>query len=396
MDIVKLEDVWEMYHIKFVMNGKKQGENFWALRGVTFSLGKGDVLGIVGENGSGKSTLLKIIAGIMKPSRGTVVVSGRATGLLDMGAGLQPELTGHDNIYFNANLFGLTQKQCDNVYNDIEAFASLGKFIYAPVQCYSQGMFVRLSFSIAIHMNPDILVIDDTLSVGDEFFQKKCLKKIFELKEMGKTIIFATHDMDLLKKLSQRVIFLKEGRVVSDGLAHKVLPLYTQMVGAKQGVADLEEDSLRLVFNNGKLFLNWKGRLVTPQSGICASILVNGKEYAPSDAEWQVEKMGSVLVAKGSFHRFDIMQVWKIELIAGGQIVFDMRFEGEESADIQERCLSVMLSYEYKRWSTPIGEGTFPPQKSPGQNPGGPSAPRVFPGSSGGEGPGSGNRGVGL
>ncbi|MEI7751185.1 MAG: hypothetical protein WCJ71_03745, partial [Candidatus Omnitrophota bacterium] len=303
----------------------------------------------------------KIIAGMMKPSRGTVEITWRATGLLDLGAGLQPELTGHDNIYFNANLFGLTQKQIDDIYGDIEAFASLGKFIYAPVQCYSQGMFVRLSFSIAIHMNPDVLVIDDTLSVGDEHFQKKCLKKIFELKESGKTIVFATHDMSLLKKLSQRVILLKEGGVVSDGPMNKVLPLYAQMVGAKQGVADLEKGGLRIVFNNGKLFLNWNGHLFTPQAGICVSILINGAGCNASEAEWQVEKKDGGFVAKGSFHRFDISQIWKIELTVEGKIVFNVHFEGREAINIQERCISVMLSHEYKYWLTLTGEGVFPP-----------------------------------
>jgi len=361
MSMVSFEDVWEMYHIKYVIKGKPQVENFWALRGVTFSLEKGDVLGIIGENGSGKSTLLKIIVGIMKPSRGKVITSGRATGLLDLGAGFQSEFTGQDNIYFNANLFGLTQKQIDHVYNDIEAFASLGKFIYAPVQCYSQGMFVRLSFSIAIHMNPDILVIDDTLSVGDEYFQKKCLKKIFELKEMGKTIIFATHDMSLLKKLSQRAILLKDGRVVSDGLINKVLPLYTQMVGAKQGVAVLEKNGLELVFNNGRMFLNLQGHLITPQPGIYVNFLIDGKWCNSSEAEWQVEKNENKLIARGSFYHFELMQIWQIELTADGQIALDMHFEGKDSIDIQERCVGIMLSHEYQRWLTLIGEGAFPP-----------------------------------
>lgn len=360
MTCVDFKDVWEMYRIEFVKNGKRQAEDFWALQGATFSLGKGEILGIIGENGSGKSTLLKIIAGIIKPSKGSVTISGRVAGLLDLGAGFQPELTGQENICFNASLFGLTQKQIDDVYPDIESFAALGKFIYAPVQCYSQGMFVRLAFSTAIHINPDILVIDDTLSVGDEYFQKKCLKKIFELKEMRKTIAFATHDMSILKKLTQRAMLLKDGRIECDGPVSKVLPLYTQTVGAKQGVAILESGHLKLVFNNGRIFLLWEDRLLTSQAGICVNFLIERTWCNSSEAEWQVEKRENTVVAKGGFYRFDVVQIWTITLTAGRQLVFDMRFEGKDSLDIRERCLSMMLSHEYERWLTLIGEGIFP------------------------------------
>ncbi len=200
MVVVQFKDVWEMYRIKFVIAGKSRPENFWALKGINFEVQKGEVLGIIGENGAGKSTILKLIAGMLKPDRGEVSVSGRVAGLLELGSGFQPELTGMENIRLIAALFGLKASQIQDKYDDIIHFASLGKFIHAPVKCYSQGMFVRLAFAIAVHVDPDIFLIDDTLAVGDEYFQRKCLKKIFEIKNQAKTIIFVSHDMAMLSR----------------------------------------------------------------------------------------------------------------------------------------------------------------------------------------------------
>jgi ABC-type polysaccharide/polyol phosphate transport system ATPase subunit len=172
---------------------------------------------------------------MLRPDRGEIRVLGKVSGLLELGAGFQPELTGRENLYLNARLFGLSQNQIDEKYEEIVNFANIGKFINAPVKCYSQGMVVRLAFAIAIHMDPDILLIDDTLAVGDEYFQRKCIKKIFQIKEQGKTIIFVTHDMNMLSRLCRRALFLKEGRIVKDDIVDKVIPLYTQIIGQEKG-----------------------------------------------------------------------------------------------------------------------------------------------------------------
>jgi ABC-type polysaccharide/polyol phosphate transport system ATPase subunit len=360
MKAISFKDVWQMYRIKFVINGKISREEFWALKGINFETTAGESLGIIGENGAGKSTILKLIAGMLEPDRGEVRVKGNVSGLLELGAGFETELTGAENINLIAGLFGLSQAQIGERFEDIINFASIGKFIHAPVKCYSQGMFVRLAFAIAIHINPDILLIDDTLSVGDEYFQTKCIKKIFELKEQGKSIIVVSHDMNMLTRICKRVIYLKEGRIVRDGSSDKVMPLYTQMVGQKQGVCILERGPLSVVFNNGRLFLNWQDRLITPHSGAYTNFLIGNKWYSSAQADWEVRKDGQdKLVACGRFHQLSLTQVWRLELNEGYEIKCDIEMESETPVQISQGCTNMMLINEYKNWFTPFEEGEF-------------------------------------
>ncbi len=361
MDLIQFKNTWEMYRIKFTVDGKASWDNFWALKDINFKVGRGETLGIIGENGSGKSTILKLIMGMLKPDRGRVSVLGKVSGLLELGAGFQPELTGRENVFLTAKFFGLSRDQIEKRYEDIVNFASLGKFINATVKSYSQGMFVRLAFAIAIHMDPDILLIDDTLSVGDEFFQRKCIKKIFELKELGKTIVFVTHDMNMLQRLCDRAILLKEGRMIKDDLVRNVIPLYTQMVGIKEGVGTLGEGDLKAVFNNGRLFINWKDNLLTPHSGIYTVLRLMDKWHSSIHASWEVEKNGGdELVAKGRLYQLGLTQIWKMKMADAGGIKLDIELESEESFDIQEGCTNIMLSNEYAQWFTSLEKGKFP------------------------------------
>jgi ABC-type polysaccharide/polyol phosphate transport system ATPase subunit len=359
MNAIRFKDVWVMYRIKFAEEGKVWWDNFWALKGISFEVEEAHVLGIIGENGAGKSTILKLIAGILAPDRGQVQVKGRVSGLLELGAGFQPELTGRENIYLCASLFGLSQSQIDKKYQDIVNFASLGRFINAPVKCYSQGMFVRLAFSVAIHMDPQILLIDDTLAVGDEHFQRKCIKKIFELKEQGKTIVVVAHDINILRQLCKRLIFLKEGRIIKDAKTEKVIPFYTQMVGAKCGVGILERKPLNLVFNNGRLFLNWQEKLLTPNSGIHAIFRVEDKWYSSLQADWEVEKKENKLVAKGKLYSLALTQIWRLEVVDGCKVKLDIEMESEQPLQIPEGCTNIMLANEYTQWFTSLERGVF-------------------------------------
>ncbi|MFH1504116.1 MAG: ABC transporter ATP-binding protein [Candidatus Omnitrophota bacterium] len=362
MSIIEFKDVWEIYRIKFIIEGKVSWDNFWALRNIAFEVEQGDTLGIIGENGAGKSTLLKLIAGILKPDRGEIKVQGKVSGLMELGAGFQPELTGKENVYLNAGLFGLKQLQIEEKYDDIVNFASIGKFIHAPVKAYSQGMFVRLAFSIAIHMNPDILLIDDILSVGDEYFQGKCIKKIFELKEQGKTIIAVTHDMNMLRRICKRSILLKEGRIVKSDVTDKVIPLYTQMVGVKEGVDVLEKGPLNLVFNNGCFFLSWQDNLLTSNPGAYTAFCVENKWYNSSQADWKVEKKGdNKIIAKGKFYQLALTQIWSIELVDCCEIKWSVEIESQSQLKIQEGCISILLNSEYARWFSSKEKGEFPP-----------------------------------
>ncbi len=188
-------------------------EEIWALKDVSFSITGGVALGIIGANGSGKSTLLKIISGITMPTSGEVTVRGKVASLLDLGMGFHPELTGMENIYLNGSLLGLTKNKIDAVLDTIISFAGLDKFIYMPVKHYSSGMLMRLSFSIAAHVDPDILVLDEVLGVGDTDFQQKSARKILDFKRRGKTIILVTHNLEQAEQICDRVLWLDSGRV---------------------------------------------------------------------------------------------------------------------------------------------------------------------------------------
>lgn len=362
MTVIELKDIWWMYRIEFIIDDKATKENFWALKDISFKVKKGEALGIIGENGAGKSTVLKLIAGIFRPDRGEIKIQGRVSGLLELGAGFQPELTGKENIYLIASLFGLSQNQVDEKYKGIIDFADIGKFIHAPVKCYSQGMFVRLAFAVAIHMDSDILLIDDSLAVGDEYFQRKCIKKIFDLKEQGMTIIFVTHDMNMLNRLCERAIFLKEGKVIKDGAIDKVVPLYTQMMGAREKVGILEKEALKVVFNNGRFFLNWKDKILTPNSGAYAAFLIGDKWCSSLQADWEVlKKNESKLIATGKFYQLAMVQTWELELTDDYVIKWNIGIESQSPLEIQEGYAIIMLSDEYAWWFTVLGKGEFPP-----------------------------------
>jgi len=360
MHAITIKNAWLMYKIPFNIDGKISWDKFWAVKDVSFTVDKGEVLGIIGENGAGKSTVLKLIAGLLKPDRGQVEVSGRVAGLLELGAGFQPELTGSENISLSANLFGLTQDQIQARHGQIVEFASLGRFIYAPVKCYSQGMFVRLAFAIAIHMEPGILLIDDTLAVGDEYFQKKCIMKIFELKEQGATIVFICHDMHLLRRLCKRTVLLKDGRVIKNDLADKVIPLYTQTQGEKGGVEILTKDKLLLTFNNGRLFINWQDTLISPGSGIYSSFRHKDRWYSSVQADWRLQKIqDNRLVAQGVFEQLGLTQKWILEIGDNFEVSLDITIDTKDFFDVQEGFINVMLSKEYTEWFSPLEKGEF-------------------------------------
>jgi len=203
---------------------------FNALDKVTFSVDNGEVLGIVGRNGSGKSTTLKIIAGIYRPTSGKLTVNGRVSALIELGAGFHPDLTGRENIVIDGLLLGLTRKQIREREQRIIDFAELGEFIDSPVKQYSSGMYMRLAFSVAVEVDPDILLIDEILSVGDEPFQEKCIKRIEEFRNRGKTIVFVSHAAGSIQLLCARAILLHEGKLMADGSPGQVLGKYKETV----------------------------------------------------------------------------------------------------------------------------------------------------------------------
>jgi ABC-type polysaccharide/polyol phosphate transport system ATPase subunit len=198
-------------------NRLKRHTDFWALHDATFEIRRGETFCIIGENGSGKSTLLQIVAGILEPSSGCVEVHGRVSALLELGAGFNPEFSGRDNVYLNGSILGLTTRQIDQRYRDIESFAEIGEFIRQPVKTYSSGMVVRLAFAVAIHVDPEILLVDEALAVGDIYFRQRCMRKVHELRARGVTILFVSHAVGDVKAIGDRVLWLERGRIAEIG-----------------------------------------------------------------------------------------------------------------------------------------------------------------------------------
>jgi len=213
-------------------------EDFWALRDVSFELAESTTLGLIGANGSGKSTLLKVIAGILAPTAGYVARRGRIAALLELGAGFHPDLTGRENVYMNASILGLTRAQTDRYFDDIVAFSGIERFIDNQVKFYSSGMYVRLAFAVAVHVDPEILLIDEVLAVGDEPFQRRCLTRIKQFQAEGRTIVFVTHGIDSVRQLCDRVIMLERGEVVVDGKPQEAARAYRERYAPSVDASD--------------------------------------------------------------------------------------------------------------------------------------------------------------
>lgn len=209
-------------------------KEFWALRDVSFSVPRGEVLGVVGPNGSGKSTLLQIVSGILAPTRGRVRAEGRIAALLELGAGFNPEFTGLENVYLNGEILGIPRREMERVFPQIERFAEIGNFIHRPVKEYSSGMYVRLAFATAIHVDPEILIVDEALAVGDAIFANRCIKKFEELKARGITVLFVSHDLGLVKRLCDKAALMVDGRVAAFGSPSEVVNRYVGLVLERQ------------------------------------------------------------------------------------------------------------------------------------------------------------------
>jgi ABC-type polysaccharide/polyol phosphate transport system ATPase subunit len=203
----------------------------WALRGVSLQVGQGEVLGIIGRNGAGKSTLLRVVAGVIKPTTGTVETNGRLVPLIDLSAGFDMELTGRENIFLNGALYGLSRGEMDGKVKSITDFAEIPGFLDAPMRTYSSGMIVRLGFAIAVEMDPELLLVDEVLAVGDERFQDKCAERFQSFRERGVTIILVSHNMNLVRSLCSRALWLERGVTVGDSHPHQVVDEYRRSLG---------------------------------------------------------------------------------------------------------------------------------------------------------------------
>jgi lipopolysaccharide transport system ATP-binding protein len=240
MQVVKVENLSKLYYLggarhnslrdalmSFVKGGRRDKKNeLWALNGVSFDVKDGEALGIIGRNGAGKSTLLKILSRITKPTGGTAEIRGRVGSLLEVGTGFHQELSGRENIFLSGAILGMKRTEIERKFDEIVAFSEIEKFIDTPVKHYSSGMYMRLAFSVAAHLEPEILIVDEVLAVGDVAFQKKCLSKMREVGQTGRTVLFVSHDMQSIARLCSRAIWMKDGAVARDGAATDVISDY--------------------------------------------------------------------------------------------------------------------------------------------------------------------------
>ena len=276
---------------------KSRHKEYYALKGVSFNVKKGETIGLIGVNGAGKSTMLKIITGVLTPTDGSVEINGRISALLELGAGFNGEYTGLENIYLNGTMMGYTREEVDSRVDDILKFADIGDFIHQPVKTYSSGMFVRLAFAVAINIDPEILIVDEALSVGDVFFQAKCYKKFEEFKKMGKTILLVSHSLSSINKYCDRVVLLNHGEKLAEGNPADMIDLYKKILVGQDTDPDTvpdDEEETELVPVSGEL---WKDRLtLNPQINSYGSGKAEIFDFAVIDSKGRITNQ----IEKGS------------------------------------------------------------------------------------------------
>ena len=253
---------------------RKYHKDFYALNGISFTVNKGETVGIIGKNGSGKSTLLKIITGVLSPTSGSVNIIGKVSALLELGTGFNPEMTGRDNLYLNGSMMGYDRTEIEAKIPQILAFADIGEFIDQPVKMYSSGMFTRLAFALAINVDPDILIVDEALAVGDIAFQLKCYKKFSEFKEKGRTILFVSHSLDSVLQYCDRTIVLNEGKMIAEGNSKEMVDVYKQLLVNCYLESESEQDLNKRSMSSDTSML-WKAHI---------SLNENMLEYGDSTA----------------------------------------------------------------------------------------------------------------
>lgn len=307
-EVIKVNEVTKSYNLynkpvdrlkesmSFIRR-KSYHVDFKALNSVSFSVDKGECFGIIGTNGSGKSTILKIITGVLQPTTGSVEVTGRVSALLELGAGFNMDYTGKENIYMNGMVLGMSKSEVDEILPKIEEFAEIGDFINQPVKLYSSGMFARLAFAVAINVDPDILIVDEALSVGDIFFQAKCYKKFEEFKKLGKTILFVTHDMTSVLKYCDRVMLLNQGEFIKIGKPSEIVNIYKKILANSYNPN--EEKIIENKIDNKEDL--WKNHLaVNPNPQIYGNGLAEIIDFGIFDSKGEltntVEKFSNVLL----------------------------------------------------------------------------------------------------
>lgn len=342
------------------MRRQKNKRVLWALKEVSFAVEKGETIGIIGENGSGKSTLLRILAGIYQPDEGRAEVKGRTSALIELGAGFHEELTGRENIYLNGSLLGMKKKRINSIIEDIISFSELREHIDIPIKKYSSGMLLRLGFSIAAFVEPEIILIDEVLAVGDYYFQEKCFAKIFEFKQEGKSLIFVSHDMNAVRRICDRVFILQKGKLLKKGDVEENISTYLKMAGPREGRAFLKNNELELIFNHGKLFLFWEGKEITNNLGGHNALKWGSSWLSSVNAHWSIiESSNDAITAEGKFDSPPILLKWNLKIISEDKFSWAIDIIPQIDLSISENHTDLLLSSQYKKWFSSDGKGKF-------------------------------------
>jgi homopolymeric O-antigen transport system ATP-binding protein len=343
-------------------------EDFWALKDITFNVSTGEALGIIGHNGAGKSTILKLLSRITTPSAGEITINGRLSALIEIGSGFHPELTGRENIYLNGSILGMLRRGITQKLDSIVEFAELRQFIDTPVKRYSSGMYVRLGFSIAAHLDPDILLLDEVLAVGDAAFQQKCLQRISELKQNGTTIVFISHDLRAVQKLCDRVILLKKGAIEADGDPTETIATYQSSsqemaVQAKRGMG--QEPTGEAVVMSLTFYDEQGNECLSFETGKPLKAVLNYRVYRPlTDVSFEVQFYSQENRLCSFFSSETIGELINLEP-GDGSVVFDCASVGLApglyfidtgirnrlapygiDVDWRRRCLAIRVDYD--------------------------------------------------
>lgn len=342
-----------------LLRGRRAGKNT-ALEDISFTVEPGESLGIIGANGSGKSTLLKIIAGVTAPTSGTVNVYGRVASLLELGAGFHPMLTGRENVYLNAGILGMRHAQVDKVFDQILDFSGIAEFIDNPVDTYSSGMYVRIGFAVAAYTNPDIFLIDEVLSVGDEEFQRRCRQRIGELVEEGKTIVFVSHDLAIVNTLCDRVVLLSQGTMIQRDSPRKTIDFYLRQVGAEKGLHSFAKGPLEVIMCDGRLSVFHQQTEITAPLGFQFRLFNLGQWHPTPDADWEVtERSDTGCTARGRLPKLPVTVIWQLR-IEQDALVWDIAFECEREIDIESFEVLLYFPTAYTQWCYDEESGPFP------------------------------------
>jgi ABC-type polysaccharide/polyol phosphate transport system ATPase subunit len=338
------------------VDGGVSPSELWALRDISLDVDRGEIFGIIGRNGSGKSTLLKILTRITRPTEGTFRVEGGISALLELGIGFHPDLTGYENIFIGGALQGSSRKEIRSRLDSILELAGIGDAVHQPVRVYSSGMYIRLAFSLAVHTNPDILLLDEILAVGDESFQRRCFEIIRGFHERRATILIVSHDLRLMASLCDRVLFLDKGRMVEIGKAAPVIASYERRSGR-----GLSGGSLQLFHSNNLTHLYQNELKLTGKMGIYSSFRQDGLWFDSLQMDWRVESGSeNAIVLHAVSPSLPVEQIWRFERITSGRIEWTIDLICRAEIQIERMQANIMLPIDFTAYAAGAIHGTFP------------------------------------